>query len=201
MLQTDKGGEVFVGNCHEIALTIEGVNMKGVNIGCGCSPTDRWRNYDNSWSIYVAKIPILAYVLSRLGMLNEEQSRAVAFYRTHSISYADARRRIPEADHSVDVLYSSHMLEHMDIDERGSFLKEARRVLKHGAYIRLAVPDIRHIVDDYLQSGDADIFMDATGLSRRSTPTFLSRIQYLLVGDRGHKYLYDGGSLLQAFYQ
>ena len=169
--------------------------MKGVNIGCGISPTEGWSNYDNSKSVLLAKMPILTSVLMRLGLSNEQQRHAISFFKRNSIKYADARKRIPESDHSVDMLYSSHMLEHLDTNETQAFLAEAKRVLKHGGYIRLAVPDLRNIVDDYLKSKDANSFMNATGLSRRSPRTFLYRIQYLLVGDRGHKYLYDGASL------
>lgn len=169
--------------------------MKCVNIGCGCSPTEGWNNYENSLSLHFAKMPILTSVLNCIGFLNEQQIQAISFYKRSSIKYADARKRIPEKDHSVDVLYSSHMLEHLDVKETQLFLAEAKRVLKHNGYIRLAVPDIRYAVKIYLQTGDANSFMNATGLSRRSAANFLSRIRFLLVGDRSHKHMYDGASL------
>ena len=169
--------------------------MKGINIGCGRTPTEGWHNYDNSLSLYFARIPILTFILKHLGLFNEQQWCAILFYKRNSIKYADARKHIPEPDYSVDVLYSCHMLEHLDINEAQSFLAETRRVLKHGGYIRLSVPDLRHIFDEYLQSGDADKFVNDTGLSRRSHATVLSRIRYLLVGDRDHKHMYDGVSL------
>ena len=169
--------------------------MKSVNIGCGCSPTEGWNNYENSLSLHIARIPILTFVFSHLGLLNEPQKQAISFYKRSSIKYADARKRIPESDHSVDVLYSSHMLEHLDVDEAKAFLAEAKRVLKPGGYIRLAVPCLRFLVDDYMQSMDADKFMNALCLTRRSAATFLQRIRFLLVGDRSHKHMYDGASL------
>lgn len=169
--------------------------MKCVNIGCGRSPTEGWSNYENSLSIHLAKMPILTFVLKCFGLLNEQQRRTISFFKGSSIKYADARNHIPEPDHFVDILYSCHMLEHLDSDEAQAFLTEAKRVLKHGGYIRLAVPDLRLIVNDYLQSGDADRFMNDMDLSRRVAQSLLSKIRYLFVGDRGHKYLYDGASL------
>ena len=169
--------------------------MKRVNIGCGCSPTEGWNNYENSLSLHLARIPILASLLKGLGLLNEQQRAAMTFYKENAMGYADARKRIPEADHSVDVLYSSHMLEHLDVNETQSFLAEAKRVLRHGGHIRLAVPCLRFLVDDYMQSMDADKFMNALCLTRRSAATFLQRIRFLLVGDRSHKHMYDGASL------
>jgi hypothetical protein len=169
--------------------------LRCVNIGCGCNPTEGWNNYENSLSLRLAGIPILTFILKRFGLMNEQQWRAMLFYKESSIKYADARKRIPEADHSVDVLYSSHMLEHLYVNEAQSFLAEAKRVLKHNGYIRLAVPCLRLIVNNYLESRDADRFIIATGLSHKPTATFLSRIRFLLVGERGHKYMYDGASL------
>lgn len=169
--------------------------MRNVNIGCGCSPTEGWINYENSLSLRLARMPILAFPLKCFGLLNEQQRQAIAFFKRNSIKYADVRKCIPEPDHSVDVLYSSHMLEHLDANEAQAYLAEAKRVLRHGGHIRLAVPDLRFFVDDYLRTGDADRLMDATGLSRRSAATFLQRMRFLLVGDRGHKHMYDNASL------
>ncbi len=169
--------------------------MKCVNIGCGCSPTEGWSNYENSLSLLLAKMPILTFVLKCLGFLNEQQRQAIAFYKRSSIRYADARKRIPESDHSVDVLYSSHMLEHLDVNETQAFLAEVKRVLKHNGYIRLAVPNLQFFINDYLQRGDADKFMNDTGLSHRSAQLLSQRIRFLFVGDRGHKHMFDGTSL------
>ena len=129
--------------------------------------------------------------------MNNIQRQALCFYKTQgsSIRYYDGCKNIPEADHSVDVLYSNHMLEHLDVNEAQAILAAAKRVLKHDGYIRLAVPNFRFFINDYLKSGDADRFMNNTGLSRRAVQLFSRRIRFLLVGDRGHKHLYDGSSL------
>lgn len=169
--------------------------MKCINIGCGCNPTENWINYENSASVRLAKMPILTRLMNSLGLLDERQRQAIAFFKEKSIQYADARKRIPEVDHSIDVLYSSHMLEHLDVTEAQAFLAEAKRVLKHNGYIRLAVPDIRLFIDDYLQTGDANKFMDETGLSRRSPQRLRKKILFLFIGDRGHKHMFDGTSL------
>jgi len=170
--------------------------MRCVNLGCGMTPIEGWNNYDNSMSIRLAKMPILASILQRFGLLNSEQSNFIAFVgKKSNVRFADARARIPEEHHSIDVLYTSHMLEHLDAKGMATVLAEARRVLKPGGHIRIAVPNLRHHVDNYLQTGDADGFMNNTGLSRRPALTIFSRIWYLFVSDRSHKHMYDGASL------
>src|SRR4051812_1200031 len=133
--------------------------MTRINIGCGQTPTAGWVNYDNSPSVRLARMPALAGALSRLKLLSASQREFVDFARTSGIQQADAVTSIPQPDRSVDVVYSSHMLEHLDRAEARQFLAETRRVLIRGGIIRIAVPDLRFHVDRYLARRDADLFV------------------------------------------
>lgn len=108
--------------------------MTKVNIGCGQTPIAGWKNYDNSISIRLAKLPTLTWILKGIGVLEKSQLEFISFARKSIIVYADATRHIPEPDHSIEVLYSSHMLEHLYYEEAMLFLKETRRVLIHSGY-------------------------------------------------------------------
>ena len=44
--------------------------MIRINIGCGQTPTKGWQNYDNSFSLKLAKIPILPILLGKLRVLS-----------------------------------------------------------------------------------------------------------------------------------
>ncbi|CAA9217761.1 MAG: hypothetical protein AVDCRST_MAG93-305, partial [uncultured Chloroflexia bacterium] len=57
--------------------------------------------------------------------------------------------RLHYEDGTVDILYSSHMLEHLDRDSARRFLHEAYRVLKPGGAIRIVVPDFALLIDRY----------------------------------------------------
>ena len=64
---------------------------------------------------------------------------------------ADLRQGIPLPDASVDWVYTSHFLEHLDpFDECEGFLAECRRVLRSGGVLRVAVPDFGKIARIYL---------------------------------------------------
>lgn len=115
--------------------------------------------------------------------------------RTQGVKWADATKRIPVADHSVEVLYTCHMVEHLDQDEVWWFFKEVRRVLKPGGIIRVAVPDLRKHVDEYLRSGDANRFMADTHLAVPKPKTALHKIIHLFNGHRNHHWMYDEESL------
>jgi SAM-dependent methyltransferase len=169
--------------------------MNRCNIGCGQTPIDGWSNYDNSWSVRLAKAGFIISILRWLGFVTADQDAFIRFSRTRNIRWADAVKQIPEMTHTVDVLYSSHMLEHLDRREAEVFLREARRVLKSGGIIRLAVPDIRYHVELYMRNQDADQFIEGTWLGRNTIAAWKDRVRWLFVGDRAHKWMYDGKSL------
>jgi predicted SAM-dependent methyltransferase len=166
-----------------------------INIGCGQTPTAGWRNYDSSWSIKLAGSPRIASLLEMAGVLSSEQREFIDFAKTSDILWADATTKIPEADGCVDTLYTSHMVEHLERDRVMNFLKEARRVLRKGGIIRVAVPDIRHHIDKYLEDQDADRFIEQTHLTRTSPRTLVQMAKYFMIGDRNHQWMYDGRSL------
>lgn len=151
---------------------------------------------DNSASIRLARLTWIAWIVRRLGLMNRLQIENLAYNRSHKLIYCDARKRIPVEDGSAEVVYTSHMLEHLDRKEAAMFIREARRVLCPGGILRIAVPNLRFHVDAYLKSGDADKFIKDTCLERRRVVGFLERARIFLQGDReGHCVMYDPLSL------
>lgn len=166
-----------------------------INVGCGQTPTMGWRNFDNSLSLRLSRPRILGYWAFRLGLIDSNQNEFMKFAQANNIEYGDATKGILMQDRSVNVLYSSHMLEHLDREEAGRFLKEARRLLAPGGIIRLLVPDIKKLADQYISAGDADFFIESTILGTKSPRSLLERTRLLIVGSRNHKWMYDGKSL------
>lgn len=63
----------------------------------------------------------------------------------------DIQSGLPFEDGSVDVCYSSHVLEHLTIEAGSAFVRECHRVLRHRGIIRIVVPDLENIVREYLR--------------------------------------------------
>jgi predicted SAM-dependent methyltransferase len=173
------------------------MSLTRINIGCGQTPTAGWTNYDNSPSVRLAQRPVLAGVLGKLKLLSSSNREFVEFARQSGIQHADAVRRIPHPDRSVDVVYSSHMVEHLDRDEAMRFLREARRVLVPGGIIRIAVPDLRFHVDRYLRQHDADLFVEGVRLGRMRPKGLRHKVMGAIAGDREHHWMYDGDSMVK----
>jgi SAM-dependent methyltransferase len=113
-----------------------------INIGCGKTPTNGFINYDNSISLKMVPFLRLVKLLNKLSVINEEQLSFIEFCKKNKIYYSNAIKKIPLDRSSADVVYASHMLEHLDRDEVKRFLKEAKRVLIEGGIIILVVHDL-----------------------------------------------------------
>src|SRR6266550_5078835 len=72
-----------------------------------------------------------------------------------NIIAADLSRGIPLPDDDCDVVYHSHLLEHLRPPQALRFLQECRRVLKPGGVLRVAVPDLEQICLAYLRKLEA----------------------------------------------
>jgi Methyltransferase domain len=65
----------------------------------------------------------------------------------------------PFPDHSFDVVYSSHVLEHFTMEQAIALLRESRRVLRPGGVLRAVVPDLEASTREYhriLDLADSD---------------------------------------------
>ena len=166
-----------------------------VNIGCGRAPTEGWLNFDNSPAIKLAKSPFKYKLAKAMGLLNEQQIENIKWNMKHNIQFADATKSIPLQTSSVDCIYTSHMVEHLSQKGARSFIKEVKRVLKVGGVVRIAVPDLRIAVDDYLETNDADAFMRGILVQAPEINTLKQKINLFISGYRHHQWMYDGNSL------
>lgn len=67
-----------------------------------------------------------------------------------SVRRANLLNRLPLSNESVEVVYSSHFLEHVPRGMVQELFREFLRVLKPGGALRLVVPDLENIAREYL---------------------------------------------------
>jgi len=166
-----------------------------VNIGCGKSPTEGWINFDNSPSIILANSPSKYFFAKIFGFLNREQIENINWNKKNKILFADVKKYIPLPNASAECIYTSHMIEHLSREESVSFLNEAFRVLEPGGILRIAAPDLKLAVNFYLQTQDADNFMEKILLSPPPINTLKEKISLFFKGYRQHQWMYDEKSL------
>ena len=166
-----------------------------VNIGCGTKAIPGWINIDISLNILLSKIPLLKWILFKLGLIPEEAYRMV--WPPGTIRH-DVRRGLPFKDNTVDWIYTCHFLEHVKKREAANILSECYRVLKPGGSIRIVVPDLEVLVGKYIKKDAAffgtkeediaDAFLKALNFFPRE------RWQRMVPGQY-HLWMYDFDSL------
>lgn len=187
-----------------------------LNLGCGYKTSDLPGVVNIDWSPYVrlARSKVLT-ALAWPALAPYQRTRLTSLSR--SVKAVDLRKGIPWPDDSVDAVYHSHTLEHIDRDQAPGFIRECHRVLRPGGILRVAVPDLEKEVKAYLASleGNAspaehEVDIDrlyGQSVRRESASSALKRqpIRWLegkLLGDarkRGetHQWMYDRKSLVQ----
>ena len=113
-----------------------------VHYGCGPFAPEGWINYDASPTLRIQKMPLIGWLLrNRLGQKFEK-----------NVKYGDISKGLPGIeDNSCDGVYSSHVLEHMSLEDFRKALDNSYKMLKKGGRFRLIIPDLEVLVLDYVQ--------------------------------------------------
>ena len=77
----------------------------------------------------------------------------------------DLSQGIPLADASCDVVYHSHLLEHLRPAQARQFMQECFRVSKPGGVLRVAIPDLEQICLQYLEKLQGAVNQDEMAAS------------------------------------
>jgi predicted SAM-dependent methyltransferase len=100
----------------------------------------------------------------------------------------DLNKGLPFKDDSIQYIYSEHVLEHFTFSEGLSLLKECFRILSHGGTMRIATPDLDHIIKKYLTDWKNQDWLTWPEYSFIQTKGMMLNI-YFSWWD--HKYLYN----------
>lgn len=129
-------------------------------------------------------------------MIGSEHRKFIQVAKEENVRLADVTKRLPLPDSSTDVVYTSHMVEHLDRNEARAFLIEAQRILTPDGIIRIVVPDIKQHVAEYIETGDADEFIRSIHLAQTRPKGVVQVVKHLLIGNRRHHWMYDASSLI-----
>jgi predicted SAM-dependent methyltransferase len=106
----------------------------------------------------------------------------------------DVLRGLPYDDQVVDLVFSSHMLEHLSYEEGATVLAECRRVLRPGGVLRVLVPDAGVLIRKYNEGTLGEFDEISTTSALRTTSA--AKLYELLLS--GHRAIYDWATLEAA---
>lgn len=182
-----------------------------LNLGCGLLTPQGWVNVDGSWNARLAKHPFIRRMLSSLRILPPGK---MEIPWSSSIFIHNVRKPLPFPDESASAIYASHVLEHLYFQEARNLLIESFRVLAGGGVLRVVVPDLKAIVQEYLGqrpfgplSGEMAALQPADRLNQRllmrspepSSSNLFYRIYEAWQDFHSHKWMYDQDSLAALF--
>jgi predicted SAM-dependent methyltransferase len=106
----------------------------------------------------------------------------------------DLRLGLPVPERSVSLIYSEHVLEHFSLADGVRIMEDCHRGLAEGGVLRLAMPDLRSIVDHYAGDWRGQEWLQDPAYELVDTPAHM--LNYAL-REWGHRYLYDFEDLEQ----
>jgi len=172
-----------------------------LNLGCGSVRPAGWVNTDSSLNAHLQRLPLIGKMVPRL-------IGRVA-YADANVKYMNLNKRWKFASNSVDIVYASHLFEHLTLKSADLFLRESYRCLKPGGVIRIVVPDLYKIskkyVTDYESGNDrsSEFIMWAINMHREGQYGNPSTFRKLILEWQGyphqHKFMYDEKSLSAIF--
>lgn len=159
-----------------------------LNLGCASQVIEGWVNVDYAFGARIAKVPFFRALNKKIKVFNIDWNE--------NILITDLTKEFPWPNQCVDIVYSSHTLEHFTKEEGRRFLQECYRVMKIGSVIRVIVPDLRSTIDRYLE-GDvkASDVVEKLGVLYEDRNGFLNNQLSVLI-QCPHKCMYDTSALL-----
>lgn len=160
-----------------------------LNLGCGSQVPDEWTNVDYALGARFTKIPFFRALNKKVKLFNLDWNEKIYLH--------DLTKKFPWADSSINIVYSSHTLEHFSREDGRRFLSECHRVLRKDGIIRIVVPNLRHDVTEYIEGRIyADDFVEKLGvLYGNSNNTIKKRLSPFF--QFPHKCMYDNSRLVE----
>ena len=160
-----------------------------VQYGCGQSAPSGWRNFDNSPTLRVERLPLIG----RLYTKNESRF-------PKNIEYGNIVKGLPVTPESCNGVYCSHVLEHLSLDGFRAALHNTHKILRLGGIFRLVLPDLEHSVKHYVANASNDAapaFMRETGLGHEKRANGLRSFIVSWLGNSQHLWMWDYKSIEQ----
>ena len=93
------------------------MNSIKLNLGCGAVRPQGWVNTDSSLNAHIQRIPIVGSIVHKMFHTVE--------YSDNNVVYMNLNKRWPYKNDSVDIVYASHLFEHLTLPSAELFLNES----------------------------------------------------------------------------
>lgn len=164
--------------------------MIKIQYGCGTVAPDSWVNFDSSLTITLQRLPVVGGAFRGGRFPNFPKN----------IRRASVSKGLPVASGSADLVYCSHVLEHLTLEEFRAALRETHRMLKPGGTFRFVLPDLEQAIEDYNNGDPVDRsmkFMKSTLLGKPKRGAGLEQFMRSWLGGSEHLWMWDYPGMAQ----
>ncbi len=161
--------------------------MRKLNLGSGPNSAKGWINYDWGLLPLIGKLR-LNTMLVKLGLLDKSYD-----WKWPKITLVNIKNDLPDEDESVDYIYCSNVLEHFEKYESTAVLKECQRVLKKDGIVRVIVPDLKKLIENYTSADNFN--REYFGYNKDQYNGIIGRFKRFFI--RGHQWMYDSNSFYE----
>jgi len=164
-------------------------NSQCVQYGCGWSAPLNWRNFDASLTLRFECLPLIG----RLYTKNDTRF-------PENVEYGDIVKGLPIPDAEYQLIYCSHVLEHLSLSDFRIALQNSYRKLEKGGIFRFVLPDLEYYVKRYVNDSSADAapsFMRGTSLGCQSRSRSLKSLLLSYLGNSQHLWMWDYKSIVE----
>ncbi len=168
-----------------------------LNLGCGELVGSHWINIDSSPNVLLDNSPRLKGWFRKL---LPASSRADKFRTARHLDLR--KKKWPFATASVDGIYGSHVFEHLTREDGAHVLQECFRVLKPGGRVRLLMPCLEDLVEQYRELKKKKDPLAATEFAQRTlvlpdlpAGPWWYRLYFQFYDKNRHRMFYDRASL------
>lgn len=160
-----------------------------VQFGCGLCAPNTWRNFDASPTLRMQKIPLVKLLALKFGN---------SPIWPDNVEYGDIVRGLPIQNNSVKVIYCSHVLEHLALEDFRMALRNIYGYLMDGGIFRFVLPDLETLISAYSASDDPEAahrFMSNSYLGERRRPKGVEGAVRTFWGNSKHLWMWDFASI------
>ena len=120
---------------------MERLGQRGIHVGCGPNIKRHWLNTDRKM------FGDADGSVSPSGRIVRARSER---YRERYFLSHDALEPYPIEDGAFELAYTEHFIEHIPRHAAIAWLREIRRLLRPGGFLRLSTPDLRKYIEGYM---------------------------------------------------
>lgn len=158
-----------------------------VQYGCGLCAPDGWENFDVSPAITIQRVPVVGAIIRKA--VFERVKRFAAFPK--NVRYGDIVRGLPLNAESCDMVYCSHTLEHLSLEDCRKAIANTYKILKPDGVFRFVLPDLKRLATEYINGQTSSDFMRSTyfGVEKRSRG--IEAAIRAMIGNSAHLWMWD----------